>query len=86
MEHFFGFYSKDVAEKVTSKGKEALNEMKEHFSKLGYRIIEDSIDGLQFELPNEFRYTDDNPYVSDDKPYVGYQADVVEFNDLMKKK
>lgn len=49
-------------------------------------------DGFNFKLPDEskYRYTKEHPYISPglsretkkDKAYVGYEADVAEFNDL----
>ena len=56
---------------------------------LGLNIVSNT-DGFNFKLPDTFRYTEDNPYVSPglsretkkDKAYTGYEADVAEFNDL----
>jgi hypothetical protein len=56
---------------------------------LGMNIISNT-DGFNFQLPKTFRYTEDNPYISpglsrvteEGKKYVGFEADVAEFNDL----
>lgn len=57
---------------------------------LGMNILSNT-DGFNFKLPDEskYRYTKEHPYVSTglsretkkDKEYVGYEADVAEFND-----
>ncbi len=49
-------------------------------------------DGFNFKLPDEskYRYTKEHPYISTgmsretkkDKEYVGFEADVAEFNDV----
>lgn len=59
---------------------------------LGCNIISNT-DGFNFKLPKIFRYTEDNPYIStglsrvteEGKKYVGFKADVAEFNDLYMK-
>ena len=59
---------------------------------LGMNIISNT-DGFNFKLPKTFRYTEDNPYISpglsrvttEGKKYVGFEADVAEFNDLYMK-
>lgn len=59
---------------------------------LGLNVISNT-DGFNFKLPPTFRYTEDNPYISPglsrvtkkDKKYVGFEADVAEFNDLYMK-
>lgn len=53
------------------------------------------MNGFNFQLPNksEFRYTKEHPYigkglnreVEEGKEYVGFEADVAEFNDLYMK-
>ena len=55
---------------------------------LGLNVVSNT-DGFNFKLPNVFRYTDENPYISTGlsretkkgKAYTGYEADVAEFND-----
>ena len=55
---------------------------------LGCNIISNT-DGFNFKLPDIYRYTEDNPYISTglsrvtekDKKYTGFEADVAEFND-----
>lgn len=53
------------------------------------------MNGFNFQLPKskDFRYTKENPYigkglnreVKEGKEYVGFEADVAEFNDLYMK-
>lgn len=53
---------------------------------LGCNVLHNT-DGFNFKLPNEFRYTEEHPYISNGagrnypkgKSYVGCQADVAEF-------
>ena len=53
-------------------------------------MVMSNTDGFNFQLPNEFRYTKDNPYIGkglnrnvvEGKEYTGFDADVAEFNDL----
>ncbi len=62
---------------------------------LGLNIISNT-DGFNFQMPRneEFRYTDNNPYVSNGagrnsikgKSYTGVEADVAEFEDLFLSK
>lgn len=59
-------------------------------------LVMHNTDGFNFQLPPEesYRYTKDNPYIGKgsnrevklDKAYVGYEADVAEFNDLYMNK
>lgn len=59
---------------------------------LGLNVMSNT-DGFNFELPKEYRYTKENPYISTgesrettkDKEYVGFAADVAEFNDKYMK-
>lgn len=52
--------------------------------------IASNTDGFNFQLPETYRYTEENPYISsglsretkEGKTYTGYQADVAEFNDI----
>ena len=56
---------------------------------LGINVLSNT-DGFNFKLPSKFRYTEENPYISPGlsretekgKKYVGFRADVAEFNDL----
>lgn len=85
----------ECAERVTCSGRQALRLMIYWFSKLGYRPIVGDTDGFNFKLPDnsKYRYTEENPYISTglsretekDKKYVGFKADVAEFNDLFMR-
>lgn len=56
---------------------------------LGMNVISNT-DGFNFRMPNEFRYTEEHPYISNGKgrnsvkgkKYVGVYADVAEFEDM----
>ena len=56
---------------------------------LGLNAVSNT-DGFNFKLPETYRYTEENPYISSGlsretkkgKAYTGYEADVAEFNDL----
>ena len=56
---------------------------------LGLNIISNT-DGFNFKLLETYRYTEEHPYIStgssreteNGKKYVGFKADVAEFNDL----
>lgn len=56
---------------------------------LGMNILSNT-DGFNFKLPDTYRYTEENPYISTGKSretekgksYTGYKADVAEFNDV----
>lgn len=62
---------------------------------LGCNVISNT-DGFNFKLPDNdnFRYTKDNPYIGkglsreskEGKVYIGFEADVAEFNDLFMRK
>jgi DNA polymerase elongation subunit (family B) len=99
---FFGSYgapnvfpwgSIDCAERTTCTGRMALRLMIFWFNKIGYKPIVGDTDGFNFKLPDTYRYTKDNPYVSpgvsrvttEGKSYTGFDADVAEFNDLFMK-
>ena len=98
---FFGSYGSNIgslfpwksivcAERTTCTGRMSLRLMISHFAALGYEPIVGDTDGFNFKLPDTFRYTEENPYVSSGmsretkkgKSYTGYEADVAEFNDL----
>ena len=95
---FFGSYgapnvfpwaSIACAERTTCTGRMALRLMIYQFNLLGYQPIVGDTDGFNFKLPDTYRYTDDNPYISnglsrvteEGKKYTGFAADVAEFND-----
>ena len=97
---FFGSYGSNIgslfpwksivcAERTTCTGRMSLRLMISHFANLGYTPIVGDTDGFNFKLPDTFRYTDENPYISTGlsretkkgKAYTGYEADVAEFND-----
>lgn len=56
---------------------------------LGCNVLHNT-DGFNFQMPKEFRYTEENPYIGKGlgrnvikgKAYVGVEADVAEFEDL----
>lgn len=56
---------------------------------MGLNIVSNT-DGFNFRLPESFRYSEESPYISSGlsretekgKKYIGYEADVAEFNDL----
>ena len=86
----FPWKSVECAERTTCTGRQSLRLMISHFAKLGYKPIVGDTDGFNFQLPDTYRYTDENPYISTGKSretekgkaYTGYKADVAEFNDL----
>lgn len=53
-------------------------------------MVASNTDGFNFQMPNEFRYTEDKPYIGkglgrntvNGKKYIGVDADVAEFEDL----
>ena len=98
---FFGSYGSNIgslfpwksivcAERTTCTGRQSLRLMISHFANLGYEPIVGDTDGFNFKLPDTFRYTEENPYISPGlsretkkgKSYTGFEADVAEFNDL----
>lgn len=96
----FPWGSLNCAERITCTGRQCLRLMISHFSTLGdinglgkdynYAPIVGDTDGFNFQLPKNYRYTKDNPYVSPGlsretkagKSYVDFEADVAEFNDV----
>ena len=56
---------------------------------LGCNVLHNT-DGFNFQMPKEFRYTEENPYIGKGlgrnvikgKAYIGVEADVAEFEDL----
>lgn len=91
----FPWASIACAERTTCTGRMALRLMIFKFTKLGYQPIVGDTDGFNFQLPSEdkFRYTKEHPYISpglsretkEGAEYVGFRADVAEFNDLYMK-
>lgn len=94
-ENLFPLGSKDCAERITCSGRQCLRLMISWFLRLGYEPIVGDTDGFNFKLPEEsrFRYTEEKPYIGlglsretkKDVKYVGYKADVAEFNDMFMK-
>lgn len=99
---FFGSYgapnvfpwgSIKCAEQITCTGRQSLRLMISHFRNLGYLPIVGDTDGFNFKLPNNYRYTEESPYISTGesretekgKAYSGFKADVAEFNDKYMK-
>ena len=91
----FPWASIACAERTTCTGRMALRLMIYKFTKLGYQPIVGDTDGFNFQLPSEdkYRYTKEHPYISpgvsretkEGVEYVGFKADVAEFNDLYMK-
>lgn len=60
---------------------------------LGLNVLHNT-DGFNFQMPTEFRYTEENPYISTgqgrntvkDKAYTRVEADVAEFEDIYLNK
>lgn len=85
----------DCAERTTCTGRMALRLMIYRFTQLSYQPIVGDTDGFNFQLPSDdkYRFTKANPYISPglsretekDKAYIGFKADVAEFNDLYMK-
>lgn len=56
---------------------------------MGGNVLKNT-DGFNFKMPDKFRYTKDNPYISngkgrntiEGKAYIGVEADVAEFEDI----
>ena len=88
----FPWASVDCAERTTCTGRQSLRLMIYYFKNLGYEPIVGDTDGFNFKLPEDdkYRYTAEHPYVSPglsrvtkkDFAYIGFKADVAEFNDL----
>lgn len=86
----FPFGDITCAEKTTCIGRMSLRLMIYHFTNLKYVPIVGDTDGFNFQMPKEFRYTKEHPYISDGggrnsikgKEYIGVEADVAEFEDL----
>lgn len=89
-EHIYPWGDNMAAERTTCIGRQSLRLMISHFKSIGYEPIVGDTDGFNFKMPDTFRYTEENPYISNgegrnsvkDKAYVGLDADVAEFEDL----
>jgi hypothetical protein len=89
-ENLFPLGDKECAERITCTGRQSLRLMISWFMNFGYIPIVGDTDGFNFALPDTFRYTEENPYISTGKSrvtkegvaYTGFRADVAEFNDL----
>ena len=89
-ENLFPLGDKECAERITCTGRQSLRLMISWFMNIGYIPIVGDTDGFNFALPDTFRYTKENPYISTGKSretkegvaYTGYKADVAEFNDM----
>ena len=90
----FPFGDVICAEMTTCIGRQCLRLMISHFTNIGYTPIVGDTDGFNFQMPLEFRYTSDNPYigkglgrnVEKGKAYTNVDADVAEFEDLYLSK
>ena len=100
---FFGSYGSGsvfpwsdliCAEETTCTGRMALRLMIGWFTNLGYKPLVGDTDGFNFQMPTEFRYTKEHPYigkglnrlVKEGKEYIDEWGDIMEFNDLFMRK
>ena len=87
----FNWGDVDCGEKITCTGRQYLRQMVKFFINKGYSPTVLDTDGINFTLPEEG--VDDRKYVGKgnnwlvekDKIYVGFDADVAEYNDLFMK-
>ena len=99
---FFGSYGSGsvfpwsdliCAEETTCTGRMALRLMIGWFTNKGYRPLVGDTDGFNFQMPKEFRYTKEHPYVGkglnrlvkEGKEYIDEWGDIMEFNDLFMR-
>lgn len=99
---FFGSYSSGsifpwsdlvCGEETTCTGRMALRLMIGWFTNLGYKPLVGDTDGFNFQMPKEFRYTKEHPYigkglnrlVKEGKEYIDEWGDIMEFNDLFMR-
>ncbi|MCD8207101.1 MAG: hypothetical protein LUD72_04095, partial [Bacteroidales bacterium] len=83
-----------VAERTSCIGRIMMRILFSHFTQIGYKPILGDTDGINFQLPDKFLYTDEEPYISGGEgrnsikgqAYVGIWADVCEFEDLYLNK
>ena len=86
--HVFPWGDMDKGEMITCTGRQYLRIMIDFFTKKGYTSLVCDTDGVNFSLPEGG--VDDRKYigkglnwlVKKGKEYIGYDADVAEFNDL----
>lgn len=79
-----------AAEKTTCIGRMLLRVMIYYLKSIGYIPIVGDTDGFDFQMPETFRYTKENPYIGKGlnryskkgKEYTGAEADLTEFNDI----
>ena len=77
------------AERTTCTGRMALRLMISHFKNIGYEPIVGDTDGFNFQLPDNYRFTEIEPYISsglsretkEGEKYIEFKGDVAEFND-----
>lgn len=87
----FAWGDMNKGEQITCTGRQYLRQMLRFFMKRGYTPLVCDTDGMNFSLPPEG--VDDRRYigkglnwlVKEGKEYVGYDADVAEFNDLFMR-
>ena len=80
-----------MGEQITCTGRQYLRLMLKFFMKRGYKPLVCDTDGMNFSLPDNG--VDDRKYigkgnnwlVKKGKEYIGYEADVAEFNDIFMK-
>ena len=99
---FFGSYGSgsvfpwsdiECAEETTCSGRMMLRLMIYWFTKKGYKPIVGDTDGFNFQMPETFTYTDNNPYIGKGlnrntvkgEKYTFVEGDVAEFNDLFMR-
>lgn len=78
---------------ITCIGRQMLRLMISRFTTLGYKAVVGDTDGFEVKAPQEYRYTDEHPYIGkgdnrnvvEGVAYVGSKADVAEFNDTYLK-
>ena len=99
---FFGSYGSGsvfphsdliCAEETTCTGRMALRLLVGWFTNIGYRPLVGDTDGMNMQMPKEFRYTKEHPYigkglnrlVKEGKEYIDEWGDIMEFNDLFMR-
>jgi DNA polymerase elongation subunit (family B) len=87
----FNWADVDCGEKITCTGRQYLRQMVKFFMKKGYTPTVLDTDGCNFSLPEggvdgrSYIGKGNNWLVEKDKVYIGYDADVAEFNDIFMK-
>lgn len=82
------------AEMTTCIGRQSLRLVNKWFKNIGYSAIVMDTDGVNFQYPEQLRYTVETPYIGkglnrntiEGKTYCGVEGDVAEFNDLFMRK